>query len=174
MSRSSAAASKLHHQACHLQNIKLKVSNLEVDYTCCLQKLKRHLCRKKNKNRLFENLKCEKKQRFEPTISVLFFVFFFAEITNAGRHLSIVGTRLDDGGERVGGKKCLEILCSDWTGLGAAMLTRWVSEVCGKRRHSAGTPGGACNEACERCQVVGSRSVPAAGGETPGSPGSQI
>lgn len=96
MSRNSAAASKLHHQACHLQNIKLKVSNLEVDYTCCLQKLKRHLCRKKNKNRLFENLKTE------PTISVLFFVFF-AEITNAGRHLSVVGTRLDDGGERVGG-----------------------------------------------------------------------
>lgn len=73
-----------------------------------------------------------------------------------------------------GGGECLGILCSDWTGLGAAMLTRWVSEVCGKRRHSAGTPGGACNEACERCQVVGSRRVPAAGGETPGSPESQI
>lgn len=36
-----------------------------------------------------------------------------------------------------GGGKCLGILCSDWTGLGAAMLTHWVSEVCGKRRHSA-------------------------------------
>lgn len=63
---------------------------------------------KKNKNRLFENFKCEKKQHFEPTISVLFFVFF-AEITNAGRHLSVVGTRLDDGGERVeGGGNVLE------------------------------------------------------------------
>lgn len=69
------AASKLHHQACHLQNIKLKVSNLEVDYTCCLQKLKRHLCRKKTKTDCLKTSSAKKTQRFEPTISVLFFVF---------------------------------------------------------------------------------------------------
>lgn len=172
MSRNSAAASKLHHQACHLQNIKLKVSNLEVDYTCCLQKLKRHLCRKKNKNRLFENFKCEKKTAFWANDVSSVFCFFR---WNYKRRETF--ERRGDTSRRwrwACGGECLGILCSDWTGLGATMLTRWVSEVCGKRRHSAGTPGGACNEACERCQVVGSRSVPAAGGETPGSPESQI
>lgn len=84
MSRSSAAASKLHHQACHLQNIKLKVSNLEVDYTCCLQKLKRHLCRKKNKNRLFENFKREKKNSVLSQRSQFCFLFFSLKLQTQG------------------------------------------------------------------------------------------
>lgn len=39
-----------------VSQIELKVSNLEVDYTCCLQKLKRHLG-KKNKKPLLGNVK---------------------------------------------------------------------------------------------------------------------
>lgn len=41
---------------------------------------------------------------------------------------------------------------------------------------SAGTLGGTCNEAYERCQVVGSRRIPAAGSDTwqPREPGLRI
>lgn len=88
----------------------------------------RHLCRNKIKNRLFENFKHKKKENIAFCTVDLSFVFcFFAEITNTGRHLSVVGTRLNDGGERVcGGWVGLWILCSGWTGLGAPMLTHWV------------------------------------------------
>lgn len=92
MSRSSAAASKLHHQ--HSQNIKVKVSNLEVDYTCCLQKLKRHLCRKKkNQKQIVWKLQAQKKENIAfSTIDLSFAFCFFVEITNTGRHLSVVET----------------------------------------------------------------------------------